>query len=78
MSVSPVLETGGGGEDSGSEVDGELEGEAGERLKLPKEDEVVKHVRDPKLPTQEEVDRHYVMGHILFRDWRPVCVKSQG
>ena len=59
-------------------MDGELEGEVGERLKLPKEDEAVKHLRDPKLPTQEEVDRHYITGHILFRDWCPVCVKSQG
>ena len=55
-----------------------MEGEIGERLKLPKEEDVVKKLRDPKLPTQEEVDRHYLTGHMKFRDWCPVCVKSQG
>ena len=32
------------------------------------EDEVVKKFKDPKLPTQEEVDKHYIMGHIPYRD----------
>ena len=78
LSVSPVLGDSGEGGDSGSEVDAEMEGEIGERLKLPKEEDVVKKLRDPKLPTQEEVDRHYLTGHMKFRDWCPVCVKSQG
>ena len=78
LSVSPVLGDSGDGGDSGSEADAEMEGEIGERLKLPKEEDVVNKLRDPKLPTQEEVDRHYLTGHMKFRDWCPVCVKSQG
>ena len=30
-----------------------------ERMSLPKEDENVRKLIDPKLPTQDEVDRHY-------------------
>ena len=47
-------------------------------LKLEEEGEVIKNIKGPKLQTQEEVDRHYVMGHIPYRDWCPVCVKAQG
>ena len=83
LSVSPVLEknTGDGEEEDGDsegEVEGDMEGEEGERLRLPKEEEVVKQLRDPKLPSREDVERHYLMGHVLFRDWCLVCVKAQG
>ena len=50
----------------------------GERLVMKRDNEVIKKVKDPKLPTSEEVDSHYVMGHIPYRDWCPMCVKSQG
>ena len=45
-----------------------------ERVGLPKEDEVVRKLQDPKLPCQDEVDRHWVMCHMLYRNWRPLCV----
>ena len=62
-----------------SEVDDEcLEGEGVERVQMPRGDENVKRIRDPVLPTPEEVDRHFVMGHMPYRDWCPICVKAQG
>jgi hypothetical protein len=39
---------------------------------------VVKKIVDPKLPTEEEIQRHYVCGHIPYRNWCHVCVKAQG
>ena len=42
------------------EPDGELEGEIGERIALPKEDEFVRKVQDPILPSKEVVDMHYI------------------
>ena len=77
LSVSPVIGAE-YAEDSESEVDGDIEGQVGERLRVPAEEDVVKQLRDPKLPIQEEVDKHYLTGHVVFRDWCPVCVKSQG
>ena len=67
-----------GGGDDAEQVDGELDGIGGERLGLEKEDEVVRKIKDPKLPSGEEVERHYLMGHMQYRDWCPVCVRSQG
>ena len=36
-----------------SEEESEVEGIPGERLRLPKENEFVRKLRDPRLPTQE-------------------------
>ena len=54
------------------------EGIEGERYGLHKEDEFVRKLEDPVMPNKEEVDRHYVMGHLPYRSWCPVCVKSHG
>ena len=57
------------GENEGEAEDlGEFEGEVGERLGLQKEEEVLKRIRDPKLPSQEEIERHCLCGHIPYRD----------
>ena len=66
--------------------DGEKELEAGdlpaglleenlERLGPEKEDAFVRKLVDPKLPSQEEVDRHWLMGHVDFRNWSSVCLR---
>ena len=60
------------------EVDGELEGTLGERIALPKEDEYVRKLQDPLLPSKEQVDLHYVKGHIPFRSWCHVCGEAMG
>ena len=54
------------------DVDGNSEGEdlkmeVGEtcgRVKLEEEGAVIKKLIDPKLPSQEAVDRHWLMGHV--------------
>ena len=53
-------------------------GEDCERLSLEKEDAVVRRILDPKLPSEDEVNKHYVMGHIPYRNWCPICVQAQG
>ena len=45
----------------------------GERLGLEKEEEVVRKLADPKLPNKEEVERHWLMGHVPYRNWCDVC-----
>ena len=49
-----------------------------ERISVEDEGAVVKKVKDPTLPIQLGVDKHYVKGHIPYRDWCPVCVQAQG
>ena len=49
-----------------------------ERVGLEREEEGIKKLIDPILPSKEEVERHYLMGHIPFRNWCPVCVKAKG
>ena len=77
VSVSPIADTAGdgdigGGAQEGSDVEGE--GEMGERLRLPEEDAFVRKVRDPRLPTREDVESHNMRGHIPYRNWCPACV----
>jgi hypothetical protein len=47
----------------------------------PEEDEQEDNLRklvDPKLPTQEKVDEHYLRGHVPYRNWCPVCIRAKG
>ena len=53
-------------------------GEACEKVRVEKEGAVVKKLLDPKLPTQEVVDDHWVRGHVEYRNWCEVCVKARG
>ena len=50
----------------------------GERYSLPKEVEFVRKVLDLKLPTQAEIDQHYTMGHMPYRNWCSVCIRAKG
>ena len=78
MSVRPLVEicayeveTDGEVSDEEVEVlspDG-LPGVEGKRLKLEKEVEVIRKVVDPKLPSEKEVEDHYLMGHVVYRNW---------
>ena len=83
QSVSPKarVEILGVGEDAVDDEENEEEddsGVEGEKIIIKRDDEVIKKVKDPKLPTEGEVDNHYVMGHIPYRDWCPICIKAQG
>ena len=33
---------------------------------------------NPWLPTEVEGDKHFLMGHIPFRNWCPVCIRARG
>ena len=47
---------------------------------MEKEEDVIKNIkklRDPKLPTEEEVEKHN-LTHLLFLDWCLICVKAKG
>ena len=61
-------------------LSGEMEGDGieGEKLQLEEEDQFVRKLKDPKLPSQDEVDKHFLMGHFPYRDWCTVCVKAHG
>ena len=58
------------------EEETEVEGVDGERIRLPRDDEVVKKLVDPLLPSPDEVERHRL--HLSYRNWCPVCVQSRG
>ena len=58
-------------------VEGMAEEEA-DRVGLDEEDTVIRKLVDPRLPTQAEVDKHYLSGHLPYRNWCPVCVRAKG
>ena len=84
--VSPILETVGVDldpillEDSDGEEDepDEALGERCERIRAADEGECIRRLVDPQLPSQAEVDSHFLQGHIPYRNWCPVCVRSRG
>ena len=53
-------------------------GEACGRIRLREDGAVIKRLVDPKLPSQEMVDDHWLRGHVEYRNWREVCVKAKG
>ena len=86
-SVSPFeVEDEDGDKEINGDKDGDSEGEdlrmeAGEtcgRVRLEEEGAVIKKLIDPKLPTQEAVDRRWIRGHVEYRNWCEVCVKAMG
>ena len=83
MSISPnftdsnVLGVEDGDEEDEADVPTGFEEELGERTGLPKEDEVIKKLVGPKLPSQEDVEMHYLRGHLPFQTWCPICVKAK-
>ena len=65
-------------EEGESGGESEVEGVKGVKLRLPEENEFVRKLRDPRLPTPEEVEEHNIRGHIPYRDWCPICVQAKG
>ena len=62
-------------DDEGEVVEG---GDPVERLALEEEGAVVRKLVDPKLPSKEEVEVHYVRGHFPYRNWCHICVRAKG
>ena len=86
-SVSPLeteVANGGGDDDGVVEFDSEGEdlkmetGEVCERIRLKEDGAILKKLIDPKLPSQEMVDDHWLRGHVEYRNWCEVCVKARG
>ena len=63
--------------DDGKEEVG-LGGEDLERLALEKDGGEVRKLVDPLLPNKKDVDEHWVRGHLPYRNWCEVCVRSRG
>ena len=59
-------------------MEGEIDGEVGEGLSLPREEEVLKRLVDPKLPSPKEVEDHRLMGHVVCKNWCSIFVKAMG
>ena len=65
--------------DADDERDSTLEvGEPCERIALEREGAEVRKLVDPALPSQKEVDDHWIRGHIPYRNWCEICVRSKG
>eukprot|EP00973_Karenia_brevis_P029065 4009786-Karenia_brevis.AAC.2 len=45
---------------------------------LEKDDEFIKTIRDPKLSTEEEVEAHFLRGHVEHRNRCGLCVRARG
>ena len=73
LSVSPVTASELNQSDEIVEDLGDLGVEELETLKFEEEGEFVKMLADPKLPKQEEVDKHFLSGHIPYRNWCDMC-----
>ena len=55
------------GDDEGIEgVMNEMGGKPCERVGLEKEEDVIRVLKDPKLPTRDEVEKHNVMGLFIL------------
>ena len=81
VSVRPLSQEEVTGADSDADDEGIIGfgvGEEADRIALEKDDAPVRRLLDPKLPAQDEVDRHWLSGHIPYRNWCSVCVKSSG
>ena len=77
MSVSPlnILDVDGGADDEHQQ--GDPMGIDCERLALAKEERSVKRILDPLLPSEADVEEHWVSGHLPFRNWCEICVRSR-
>ena len=60
-----------------TQIEKEIEEDFG-RLKLEEDQHRLRKMGDPKLPSKREVDEHYLMGHVIYRNWCEICVKSRG
>ena len=52
-------------------------GETCGKVRVEKEGAGVRKLLDPKLPTREAVETHWLMGHVEYRNWCEVCVRAR-
>ena len=73
MAVRPESE-----ESESEEEEGEVPGAEGERIRPEKDkSEVMRQIKDPLKPTEDEVDKHN-LTHLPYRNWCPICVRAKG
>ena len=61
-------------------VEEQVEGKQGmdaERKERPLDKRIIKHMLDPRKPTQTEIEEHD-LTHLPYRNWCSICVKSKG
>ena len=51
--------------------------ETPQRLEADRDDQVVRKLPDPRLPSQKDVELHE-LTHLPYRNWCPVCVRCRG
>ena len=78
MSVSPQVEKFDGFYVMAGELVVDDKAEEVERMGLEEEGKFIRKLVDPKLPSKEEVEKHFQMGHYPYRNWCEVCVKAHG
>jgi hypothetical protein len=61
-------------DDTEGEMGDPMEGSEGVKLTLDCEEDVIRKIGDPKLPSDNEVEVHRQRGHIPYRSWCHVCV----
>ena len=68
----------GGDEDEDDEEGARYEdvGEDGDRIEAESEEVNVRKLNDQKLPSEREVEEHYLRGHCPFRSWCSCCVPN--
>ena len=44
----------------------------------PNEEAPIKISKSPYMPTSDERERHYVSGHLPYRNWCHVCIQAKG
>ena len=58
-------------------IETEKIGEKVERFEAEEEGEFIRKINDPRLPSEEEIERHRIGGHVEFRDWCDMCVRAK-
>ena len=48
-----------------------------QRLEADRDDQVVRRLQDPRLPSQKDIELHE-LTHLPYRNWCPVCVRCRG
>ena len=65
-------------EEDGRLSSGEVLEDVGTQLEVEEEPDHLRKLVDPKLPTQEKVEEHYLRGHVPYRNWCPMCIQARG
>ena len=57
--------------------EGRRVGEVAERFEAEEEGIFIRKIKDPRLPSEEEIERHNIGGHLDCRNWCEVCVRAR-